>query len=224
MDAKAEFFARMEAEHQKQGTRSNDPRASGVDFAVTSSGRTTLRDGATDTDLDGMDFSVLTSGRSIMNTDRSAMTVGTIDTNFTAESLTSVSPEMLEDMADTSAFSRNQQPTTNSSLNLKEHSGRVPSNQQPPPFHQLLPLPEHPTRERSAPLAIPPSHVPVTQNLAVSQPSSAGSTASGFLNSLIDPAASTFNSTHISHTPPTHMASSYEASHFGKRARSGVSK
>jgi hypothetical protein len=28
----------------------------------------------------------------------------------------------------------------------------------------------------------------------------------------------------MSHTPPTHISTSYEASHFGKRPRSGVSQ
>ena len=97
-------------------------------------------------------------------------------------------------------------------------------------FQSLLPLPEHPTRQRSAPRAIPiskpPSSVAQTQfttGHSASQPSSAGSTASTFLNNLLDPAASTFTGTQISHTPPDQIATSYEVSHFGKRARSGVS-
>lgn len=50
-----------------------------------------------------------------------------------------------------------------------------------------------------------------------SQPSSYGSSGSAFLSSVLNPAGSSYGQ--ISHTPPT--ASSYEVSHFGKRARSG---
>jgi hypothetical protein len=57
---------------------------------------------------------------------------------------------------------------------------------------------------------------------ATSQASSAGSTGSAFLNNILNP-ASTFNNAHLSHTPPTQVSTSYEVSHFGKRARSGVS-
>lgn len=92
----------------------------------------------------------------------------------------------------------------------------------------LLPLPEHSERERSAPRAIPNAKAASAHNQSMappppSLPSSAGSTASTFLNNLMDPAASTFNRTQFSHTPPNQVATSYEASHFGKRARSGVS-
>lgn len=92
----------------------------------------------------------------------------------------------------------------------------------------LLPFPEHTTSHKSAPRAIPNAQTSAAQNQTMapppsSQPSSAGSTASAFLNNLMDPAASTFNSTQYSHTPPNQVSTSYEVSHFGKRARSGVS-
>lgn len=54
--------------------------------------------------------------------------------------------------------------------------------------------------------------------------SSHGSTGSGFLSSVLNPAGSTFHNNNysmLSHTPPTALGTSYEASHFGKRARSG---
>ena len=92
----------------------------------------------------------------------------------------------------------------------------------------LLPFPEHHlTSQKSAPRAIPKAQSLTVPNQGMappsaSQPSSAGSTASAFLNNLMDPAASTFNSTHFSHTPPSQISTSYEASHFAKRARSGV--
>jgi len=93
----------------------------------------------------------------------------------------------------------------------------------------LLPLPENTTVSKSAPRAIPIVSNSMVQNQPVapppvSQPSSAGSTASAFLNNLMDPAASTFNSTMFSHTPPSTISTSYEVSHFAKRARSGVSR
>lgn len=78
--------------------------------------------------------------------------------------------------------------------------------------------------QRSAPRAIPASlkqsiDYPQTSG---SRSSSAGSTGTAFLNNILNP-ASTFNSTQLSHTPPTHVSTSYEVSHFGKRPRSGVS-
>ena len=68
-----------------------------------------------------------------------------------------------------------------------------------------------------------PIPVPQGQPSAVqpqSQASSQGSSGSAFLSSVLNPTASTFNNTQLSHTPPT-LGSSYETSHFGKRARSG---
>ena len=79
-------------------------------------------------------------------------------------------------------------------------------------------------QQRSAPQAIPTKVLPGHQQTAAvgSRPSSAGSTGSAFLNHILNPAG-TFNGTHMSHTPPTHISTSYEVSHFGKRPRSGVS-
>jgi len=76
---------------------------------------------------------------------------------------------------------------------------------------------------RSAPRAIPvlgKQQIDHHQQASGSRPSSAGSTGTAFLNNILNP-ASTFNSTHLSHTPPTHVSTSYEVSHFGKRPRSG---
>ncbi|CAJ1970390.1 unnamed protein product [Cylindrotheca closterium] len=76
--------------------------------------------------------------------------------------------------------------------------------------------------QRSAPRAIPDSTKKSIDHpqTSGSRPSSAGSTGSAFLNNILNP-ASTFNNTHLSHTPPTHISTSYEVSHFGKRPRSG---
>jgi len=54
-----------------------------------------------------------------------------------------------------------------------------------------------------------------------SQASSQGSSGSAFLSSVLNPTATTFGNSHLSHTPPTALGTSYEASHFGKRARAG---
>jgi hypothetical protein len=64
--------------------------------------------------------------------------------------------------------------------------------------------------------------------------SAAGSPENGLMNNMVDPVAATAtappaaakrsNAVHLSHTPPANVPSSYEASHFGKRPRSGVSK
>lgn len=83
--------------------------------------------------------------------------------------------------------------------------------------------------QRSAPRAIPRASapqqvVPAAQQTALgSQPNSAGSSGSAFLNNILNPSASTFNNTQMSHTPPNDVSTSYEVSHFGKRQRSGVS-
>lgn len=81
-----------------------------------------------------------------------------------------------------------------------------------------------PQRQRSEPQIIPTKAFSGHQQAptAGSRPSSAGSTGSAFLNHILNPGG-TFNNTHMSHTPPTNLSTSYEVSHFGKRPRSGVS-
>ena len=85
----------------------------------------------------------------------------------------------------------------------------------PPP-----PKPRHDHYTRSSPRAIP-SKKPSVE--APPQASSAGSTGSNFMNNILNSTGGTFNNTQMSHTPPTQASTSYEASHFGKRQRSGVS-
>jgi hypothetical protein len=66
--------------------------------------------------------------------------------------------------------------------------------------------------------------------------SAAGSPENGFMNNMVDPVASATSARlpnneigsnqqqqQLSHTPPADVATSYESSHFGKRARAGVS-
>lgn len=106
---------------------------------------------------------------------------------------------------------------------------------QSPPLPQFQNQPfSQPQKARSQPMAIPkpstPQLIPTSNLLSSgrgsappSQPSSVGSSGSTFLNNIMTPSATTFNNTQISHTPPTHLATSYEASHFGKRRRADVS-
>jgi hypothetical protein len=86
------------------------------------------------------------------------------------------------------------------------------------------------TRATSATQAIPKTSTH-TQDVSSSRTSSAAASPEhGFMNNILDPIAATANTTSVapapssqqlSHTPPT--ASSYEANHFGKRPRTGVS-
>ena len=82
------------------------------------------------------------------------------------------------------------------------------------------PPPRHDHYTRSSPRAIP-SKKPSVE--APPQAGSAGSTGSNFMNNILNSTGGTFNNTQMSHTPPTQASTSYEASHFGKRQRSGVS-
>lgn len=211
-----------------------------VDLRVTENGRTTVRSDDDDDDetLDGMDFSILAGARTLGNTVDPMQAMNTIDVNYTDGTIGSVPSSIVDSRATEQASDRSEdavvdeksmQSMTQSS-NSESQSPNLQQQQQSQGFQPLLPLPEHPTRQRSAPRAIPNSKPPTTQGIQtqstgppVSQPSSAGSTASAFLNNLIDPAASTFNNTQVSRTPPSQIATSYEANHFGKRARSGVS-
>lgn len=238
MDARARFFARMEDEHKYQDDYDGMSGLE-VDFRVTESGRTTLNNDDDDT-LDGMDFSMLGSARALGNTDRSMQTVNTIDTNYTEGTIGTATSSILDSRSTDKPSDRSGESSTpdeklapmgtRSSSKKNQHADREQKQpqQQQQGFQPLLPLPEHATRQRSAPRAIPKAAASQTSqalNLgpSASQPSSAGSTASTFLNNLLDPAATTFNNTHMSHTPPNQISTSYEASHFGKRARSGVS-
>jgi hypothetical protein len=197
MNAGAEFFARMETEQKFQ-----DDYDYGVEFEVSEGEQATSEHSSGGGDLDGMDFSdtVLDSRAA----DKQA------DHDQSGESIPRETPSSGD-------FQSNDKTSQNTDQRQQQQS------------ESFLPLPDHPTRQRSAPRAIPNSKPAPAQTQSTiagpstSQPNSAGSTASAFLNNLLDPAASTFNSIQISHTPPNQIATSYEASHFGKRARSGVS-
>ena len=107
-------------------------------------------------------------------------------------------------------------------------------------FEPLQPLPGKQARRTtrsSAPRPIPNATSNAQQQSDSRTSSIAGSPESGlFINSNIDPTTSTstaqyaaaasgadFSVQQLSHTPPTNVATSYEADHFGKRARAGVS-
>lgn len=212
MDARAPLFARMEGDRKLHDDYEGINDMSDVDFGFTlnESGRGVFEPSDDDDTLDGLDFTALSPGH--------GRPLDTADGTGRADSTRSA---MLDGQS-TSGFSKDR------SFSLDSQSSNITSQspeRKQQSFQPLLPLPEHPTIQRSAPRAIPKApqshNQPVMSTHPSSQPSSAGSTASAFLNNLLDPAATTFNNTHMSHTPPNHIATSYEASHFGKRARSG---
>lgn len=83
--------------------------------------------------------------------------------------------------------------------------------------------PLYPAKQASKPRAIPQRNDQQQQQQQTSsQPGSHESSGSAFLSGILNPAATTFNNTQLSHTPPTAFGTSYENSHFGKRQRSGV--
>jgi hypothetical protein len=201
-----------------------------IDFGVTESERTMILGkygGVDDDTFDDMEFSISNSGRStpisnsgrntetgnVTMSERSMNTIGTIgsiDSSISASIMDSTRsvPGNKSREKEPPAASQTQATTQNSSS----------TDQQP--FQPLLPLPEHP--RRSAPRAIPRAAaaaqiVPPQQSALGSQPNSAGSSGSAFLNNILN------HNMQMSHTPPTHISTSYEVSHFGKRRRSGVS-
>jgi hypothetical protein len=78
--------------------------------------------------------------------------------------------------------------------------------------------PQHAAKSMAGPRSIPVPNATFSSqhHQPQSQASSQGSSGSAFFNSMLNP-----NAHQLSHTPPTGLGASYEASHFGKRARSG---
>ena len=232
MDAKTSFFSRINANLGQEGKDvdklPSDSTDADIDFEITESGRTTVGnyDGPSeDDDFDGMEFSISNAtGR--VNTDRSMNTIATIGTIDTENSIEPACQEFMDIATSTRSTSSYTEGES------EEGGGQAPDKTQTTSspehhFQPLQPLPEHPERRRSAPRAIPKGQVSQSQQsthgaTTPSQPNSAGSSGSAFLNNILNTAASTFNNAQISHTPPTQISTSYEASHFGKRARSGV--
>jgi hypothetical protein len=185
-----------------------------IDFLITESGRTVTHmvveqygslDQVDESPLAGMEFSVPNSGRT--------------GENFNNQ------PSERSGASTVSDESGNDQRTTNAKNKGTSIPSNAQQNQHRQQFQPLLPLPEH--RQRSAPRAIPSAPqqvVPPPIMGPPSQPNSAGSTGSAFLNNLLTPTGYMSNNAQLSHTPPTHLATSYEASHFAKRPRSGVSQ
>mmetsp|Transcript_123897 Transcript_123897/g.185191 ORF Transcript_123897/g.185191 Transcript_123897/m.185191 type:complete len:617 (+) Transcript_123897:470-2320(+) len=229
MDAKTSFFSRINAnlgrEERSADGMTTDTPDEDFDFEITESGRTTIGKSAAgvDDDFDGMEFSISnTTGR--VNTDRSMNTIGTIGTIDTENSIEPAGSEFMDVTASTRhADAAAEEESDRSDSQPAPHSQTTASPEHS--FQPLLPLPEHLERRKSAPRAIPQGQSAQPPQSALgaplSQPSSAGSSGSAFLNNILNSAATTFNNTHISHTPPTHISTSYEASHFGKRQRSG---
>ena len=177
-----------------------------IDFGVTESGRTMILGKYDDGTFDDMEFSITNSGRTtemgnVTMSERTMDTVGTIGT-IGDSTIGSVSSSILD-----------------STRSVPENTQSAVGN-----THSML---SNAATHRSAPRAIPKPtgtpNPPQQPSSLPSQPNSAGSSGSAFLSNILNPTASTFNNTQLSHTPPTHISTSYEASHFGKRARSGVS-
>ena len=191
-----------------------------IDFGVTESGRTMVlgKYAGDDGTFDDMEFSITPTTAGNVQSERSMGTIGTIGT-IGDSTVGSISSSIM-DSTRSAAIKEEEQ-----SLQTQSHGQNATSGDQQT-FQPLVPLPEHNQRQRSAPRAIPSSDSQTTPSALghpQSQASSAGSSGSAFLNNILNPAGATFNNTQMSHTPPTHISTSYEASHFGKRARSGVS-
>eukprot|EP00526_Cylindrotheca_closterium_P006501 CAMPEP_0113620644 /NCGR_PEP_ID=MMETSP0017_2-20120614/10526_1 /TAXON_ID=2856 /ORGANISM="Cylindrotheca closterium" /LENGTH=585 /DNA_ID=CAMNT_0000530325 /DNA_START=41 /DNA_END=1798 /DNA_ORIENTATION=- /assembly_acc=CAM_ASM_000147 len=161
-----------------------------------------------------IDFDVNEAGRSIALGKYDSINESQFDTmNFGQKGTIRVDNEM---------NLGNFTPTTIGESRLKhttDHQSTSRSEYQAQPSFSLSGQLES---QRSAPRSIPVSTKQSVDHpqTSGSRPSSAGSTGTAFLNNILNP-ASTFNSTHLSHTPPTHVSTSYEVSHFGKRPRSG---
>jgi hypothetical protein len=231
MDAKTSFFSRINESLQSEGKGpdglTTDTPDEDFDFEITESGRTEMGKYAGEADddtFDGMEFSIsTTTGR--VNTDRSMNTIGTIGTIDTENTIEPAGPEFMDITTSTrSGDSKSQQE--NEKSESQTTTGPQTAASPGESFQLLLPLPEHLERQKSAPRAIPQGQAAQPQQSALgappSQANSAGSSGSAFLNHILNSTATTFSNTHISHTPPTHISTSYESSHFGKRARSGV--
>lgn len=220
MDAKGKFFSRMDNNMDADrplwpGKEEESDSELDIDFLISESCRTVPHmvvdeqygslDQVDESPLADMAFSVPSSGRTPEN----------FNNQLSEQSVAST----------VSNESGNDHRATNAKNKGASDPSNAQQNQQGQPFQPLLPLPEH--RQRSAPRAIPsaPQQVVPPPTLGPpSQPNSAGSTGSAFLNNLLTPAGFMSNNGQLSHTPPTHIATSYEASHFAKRPRSGVSQ
>lgn len=208
-DAKSRFFASMEREMEEDNQNNLSERFSSkrdggldIEFSVTESGRTVAYM-VTDTNrsLD-MDFSVTESGRS--NGDMSYMGLTESDRD---ELLKAFGPE-----SSSSSTLDNNLPET--SVALSKPPSLPPVNELRQVAARSIPVPKLSNQQQAALIQQQPQHQ------SSSQASSYESSGSTFLSSVLNPNPGTFPPVlYPSHTPPT--ASSYEVSHFGKRARAG---
>ena len=214
-DAKAQFFARMNNDLATEGSeRSNGPNNVDIDFSFTESGRTVahmITDTNRSTD-DIMDFDLTQSARSIAaGTDTSGSLAAGLSESERDElvkmfgsSNSGIDGLLSSATKPTGSFSK----TTTKSIPVPRVSDQN--------LQQTSSLLSQSGGQNSNPGSLLPSH----QQGA----SSYGSSNSAFLSSVLNPQGSTSSfspglQTPLSHTPPA--ASSYEISHFGKRARSG---
>ena len=218
-----------------------------MDFSVCSSGRTienVYNSWATTTERSGVigmsersglaslgENSILTAGASSNadDDDDDSAIVRPMDTSsMRGAQLEQLQQQIQQQQQEDEKGQPQQQPQQQQELGYSDAVLQAPHL----PQFQNQPF-NHSQQARSQPMAIPkpstPQLVPASLlssgrgSAPPSQPSSVGSSGSNFLNNIITPSATTFNNTQISHTPPTHLATSYEASHFGKRRRADVS-
>ena len=220
-DAKARFFARMNNDFEDSERSNNDPGNIDIDFSFTESGRTVahmITDTGRSTD-DMMDFSVTQSTRSTMTTGdggNNPVGAGGFTESERDELVKMFGPGsngMDGLLAPPSSSSRGTNGVSTSTTTTRSIPvPRVSNQNQQHPTNPLLSQ----NGQAANTSTLLPSHQPGG--------SSYGSSNSAFLSSVLNPQGSTpsYNTglqTPLSHTPPA--ASSYEASHFGKRARSG---
>jgi hypothetical protein len=226
MDAKQRFFDTMEKEMVDaiaDSSRSEDHL--GLDFSVTESGRTVAHmigetssgrnysvgqlDGEDDDDEDmDMEFSVASSGQGHL--------MGLTEAD---------QDEMVKSFANSN--NNTNAKSRDATSNDAEHPGAPSRDSGKAPLYNTV------SSARSIPVPAPNKNYPPLMQQhqqPQSQGSSQGSSGSAFLSSVLNPTGSTFAGNYmnsqqqhqlLSHTPPTALGTSYEASHFGKRARSG---
>jgi hypothetical protein len=241
--ARTRFIARMERER----ALAEEEEENDIEFSITESGRTvthTMEDSMRNA-TEGMEFTIGDSTRTsascmLTETEREDL-IDTLQSTRTADisMLTDTEREDLIDTlqstrtADTSMLTETEREdlmeTLNSSrtvdicmLTDTEREDLIETLQDDDEaatvHHSGKSHVYHTTAAQPRPIPLPKGQL---ASILPPQPqaSSYGSSGSTFLSSVLNPIASTFGNI-TRHTPPT-LGSSYEASHFGKRARSG---
>ena len=213
-DAKARFFARMNNDFEDSERSNGGPSNIDIDFSFTESGRTVAHM-ITETSRsidDMMDFSVTQSTRSTTGDGGGNLSTGGFTESERDELVKMFGPGSNGMDGLLAAPTKGSNAMPNGTATRSIPVPRV-SNQNQQPTTSLL---SQNGGQSSNPGSLLPNHQPGG--------SSYDSSNSAFLSSVLNPQGATPSystglQTPLSHTPPA--ASSYEASHFGKRARSG---